>query len=134
MNIYNNGSKCKKHIPYNRSIYSGINKCNCIPNTAYELEYINEVLPNNGRFCIFKSDSKQYMRAVYFPSSKVITGCAGILFNSKTGEILWGEVNPANRKQGIYKQLKTMIYMQTGIKLWSQFQTDELKKAAKMES
>lgn len=129
---YNDNSKAKQHTPYNRSVYSGMNKCNCIPNTAYEVEYINELLPNGGRFCIYKSDSNQYMRAVYFPNNKVLTGCAGILFNSKSGEILWGEVSPSYRRAGIYKQLKTMVYLQTSIKLWSQFQTNALLNAAKM--
>lgn len=130
--MYNDNSKAKVHIPFNRSVYSGINKCNCIPNTAFELLHIEDMLPNGGRFCIYQSDSGQYMRAVYYPNNKVTTGCAGVLFNSKTGEVLWGEVNPANRKQGIYKQLKTMVFIYTKRKLWSQFQTDDLLNAAKV--
>lgn len=127
---YNNGEKAKQHIPFNRSVYSGVNKCNCIPNTAYEVEYITEVLPNNGRFCIYKSDSGQYMRAVYFPNNKVLTGCAGILFNSKTGEILWCEVNPANRKKGIFKQLKTMVHLYVGKPLWYQHASELMREAS----
>ena len=129
MQTFNNGDKAKQHIPFNRSVYSGLNKCLFVPNCAYEVEYINEVFPNGSRVCIYKSDNGQYMRAVHFPNTKVLTGNAGILFEVKTGRIVWCEVNPADRKKGIYKQLRAIVPLLTKVKLWSDFHSYDMLKA-----
>lgn len=115
---------------FNRSVYFGQSKCNFVPNCAFETMVKWEKLPNGGVIRIFQSDNKQYTRAVYFPNSNVLTGCAGILFNTNTKEIVWGEVNPANRAQGIYRQLKAFTQSALNVRLWSQFQTSDLLKAA----
>lgn len=115
---------------FNRSVYFGQGKCDFVPNCAFETFLHFEKLPNGGVIRIFQSDNKQYTRAVYFPNGQVITGCAGLLFNTKTKEVIWSEVNPANRGQGIYKQLKAFTQATLDVRLWSQFQSSDLLKAA----
>lgn len=127
---FNNGDKAKQHIPFNRSVYSELNKCSFVPNCAYEKEYINEVFPNGLRVCIYQSDSGQHMRAVLFKNTKVLTGFCGLLFEVKTGRIVYGECNPADRGKGMYKQLRAIVPLLTKVKLWSDFQSDDLLKAA----
>lgn len=122
--MYNDNSKAKVHNTFNRSVYHRVNKCNFIPNCAYETEHKKEVFPNGSYVTIYKSDNGHYMRAVYWPCSAAVTGIAGILFNAKTGEIVWCEVNPCDRNKGIYKQLRAVVPLMIKIKLWSQHHTD----------
>jgi hypothetical protein len=130
MQTFNNGDKAKQHYVFDRSVYSGLNKCTFVPNCAFEREYINEVFPNGLRVCIYQSDSGQHMRAVLFKNTKVLTGFCGLLFEVKTGRIVYGECNPADRGQGNYKQLRAIVPLLTKVKLWSDFQSAELLKAA----
>lgn len=130
--MYNDKSKTKNHNAFNRSVYFAINKCNFIPNCAYEKDYMIERLPNGGVVRIYISDNGQYMRSVYYKTSKCVVGCCGFLFNSNTGEIVWGETNPADRGKSIYKQLKAITTLLTKKRFYSQFQTNDLLKAASL--
>lgn len=129
---YNNGDKCKVHIPFNRSVYSGQSKCNFVPNCAYEKEYISDVMPNGIVYKVYISDNGQHMRAVLFKNTKLMTGFCGLLFEVKTGRIVYCETNPADRGKGNYKQLTALIHISTGKRLWSDFQSNDLLKAAHM--
>lgn len=129
---YNNGDKCKQHNPFNRSVYSGQSKCNFVPNCAYEKEHMSDVMPNGMVYKVYISDNGQYMRAVLFKNTQVLTGFCGLLFEVKTGRIVYGETNPADRGKGNYKQLKALTHVTTKACLWSDFQSAELLKAAGM--
>lgn len=128
--MYNDNSKAKAHNPFNRSVYSGQSKCNFVPNCAYEKEYICDVMPNGIVYKVYISDNGQYMRAVLFKNTKVMTGFCGLLFEVKTGRIVYGETNPADRNKGNYKQLKALTHIMIKARLWSDFQSHELLKAA----
>ena len=130
--MFNDNSKAKQHEVFNRSIYFAINKCTFIPNCAYEKDYLIERLPNGGIVRIYITDNGRYMRSVYFKTTKCIVGCCGFLFNSKTAEIIWAETNPADRNKSIYKQLKAVTTLLTKKRFFSQFQSDDLLKAAKL--
>lgn len=129
---YNNGAKAKQHIPFNRSVYSACNKCTFIPNCAYEKEHTVERMPNGIVMRIYESDNGKYRRAVLYKTPHDFTGFAGMLYESKTGRIVYGEVNPADRAQGNYKQLKALVHILTKVKLWSDYQSDDLLAAAGM--
>ena len=132
MNTYNNGAKCKQHVPFNRSVYFRQNACNFIPNCAFERLVTFEKFPSGHIVRIFESDSGQHKRAVLFPCQGAQCGIAGILYETKTGRIVWGEVNPADRAKGNYKQLKAIVRLLDGARLWSDYQTADLLKAAGM--
>jgi hypothetical protein len=132
MQTFNNGDKAKQHNVFDRSVYSGQHKCTFIPGCAYEFEYTCEYMPNGMVIRIYESDNGKYMRAVLFKNTKVLTGFCGLLFEVKTGRIVYGECNPADRGQGNYKQLRAIVPLLTRIKLWSDFQSANLLKAAGM--
>ena len=130
--MYNNGSKAKQHIPFNRSVYSACNACNFIPNCAYEKEYMIERMPNGIVLRIYQSDNGKHRRAVLYKTPQDMTGFAGLLYEVKTGRVVYGEVNPADRGQGMYKQLKALVHILTKVKLWSDYQSNDLLTAAGM--
>lgn len=130
--MYNDNSKAKQHNPYNRSVYSGQSKCNFIPNCAYEKEHISDIMPNGIAYKVYISDNGQYMRAVLFKNTKVMTGFCGLLFEVKSGRIVYVETNPADRGKGNYKQLMALTYLAIGKRLWSDFQSNDLLKVAHM--
>lgn len=126
---YNNGDKCKQHTPFNRTVYSGQSKCNFVPNCAYEKEYMCDVMPNGIMYKVYISDNGQHMRAVLFKNTKLMTGFCGLLFEVKTGRIVYGETNPSDRGKGNYRQLKALIRITTKARLWSDFQSADLLNA-----
>jgi hypothetical protein len=58
-------------------------------------------------FSLYKADNSQHMRAVLYKAGAGGTGFAGVLF-TKEGEIIWQEVNPADRHKGHAKLLRTL--------------------------
>jgi hypothetical protein len=133
MNVYNDGSKCKAHNVYNRSVYSGINKCNFIPDCSFETLYSTETMPNGMRLELYLTDNKKHMRAVLYKTVRNFTGCAGILYNIKTGLIIYCEVNPSDRKCGMFKQLKALIYIRTNASLWYDNASELMREASNMQ-
>lgn len=121
-------SSKKEHNPFNRSVYSPINKCNFIPNCAFELLEYTERYPNGLTLNIYISDSGQYKRAVMFKAGMAaICGFVGIVWNSKTKEIMWQETNPADRGKGYARMLRHVIGVHIKAQLWAQHLTTEGK-------
>lgn len=119
-------SSKKEHNTFNRSVYSPINKCNFIPNCAFEvLEHI-ERYPDGLTLNIYISDSGHYKRAVMFKAGmSAICGFVGIVWNSKTKEIMWQEVNPADRGKGYARMLRHVIGGHIKAQLWAQHLTPD---------
>ena len=121
-------SSKKEHYTFNRSVYSPINKCNFIPNCAFEvLEHI-ERYPDGLTLNIYASDNGQYKRAVMFKAGMAaICGFIGIVWNSKTKEIMWQETNPADRGKGFARMLRHIVGVHIKTPLWAQHLTPEGK-------
>ncbi|MNF29702.1 hypothetical protein D3C84_104140 [compost metagenome] len=80
-------------------------------------------MPDGTCIDIYQSDNKQYWRAVVSKKGmRAICGYAGLLID-KHGQVVWKEVNPADRGKGTTKQLKAFFTLTTGLKLWSAYQT-----------
>lgn len=122
---YNNGTKAKQHKPFDSSVFAAINECNFIPDCAYEK--IKE--KHNMSYCkieCFISDNGKYVRCRIVDDKQ--GGICGIIYNKKTGLVLYGETREDYRKQGLYKQLKAFIYTTYNVRLWSQYQSKYLLK------
>lgn len=121
-------SSKKEHYTFNRSVYSPMNKCNFIPNCAFEVLEHTERYPNGFTLNIYVSDNGHYKRAVMFKAGmSAICGFVGIVWNSKTKEILWQEANPADRGKGYARMLRHVIGVHIKAKLWAQHLTTEGK-------
>lgn len=121
-------SSKKEHTPFNRSVYSPINKCNFIPSCAFELLEYKERYPDGLTLNIYASDNGQYKRAVMFKAGMAaICGFVGIVWNSKTKEIMWQETNPADRGKGFARMLRHVIGVHIKAPLWAQYMTPEGK-------
>lgn len=121
--MFNNGEKAKHHKPFDSSVYAGLNECNFIPDCAYEKIKDKHNMP----CCIiecFISDNGKYIRCRIVDDKQ--GGICGIIYNKKTGLVLYGETKEEYRKKGLYKQLKAFICVTYKVKLWSQYQSDDL--------
>lgn len=120
---YKNGLKAKQYEPFNSSIYAAINECNFIPDCAYEKIKDRHNMP----YCIiecFISDNGKYIRCRIVDDKQI--GICGIIYNKQSGLVLYGETKEEYRKKGLYKQLKALIYKTYKVRLWSQYQSDDL--------
>ena len=119
-------SSKKEHTPFNRSVYSPINACGFIPNCAFEVLEHLERYPNGLTLNIYASDNKQYKRAVMFKSGmNGICGFVGIVWNTKTKEIMWQETNPADRRKGFARMLRHIVGVHIKAQLWAQHLTTD---------
>lgn len=119
-------SSKKEHTPFNRSVYSPINACGFIPNCAFEVLEHKERYPNGLTLNIYASDNKQYKRAVMFKAGmNGICGFVGIVWNTKTKEIMWQETNPADRRKGFARMLRHVIGVHIKAQLWAQHLTTD---------
>ena len=123
---YNNGTKAKHHKPFDSSIYAAINECNFVPDCAYEKIKDRHNMPYCTIEC-FISDNGKYVRCRIVDDKQI--GICGIIYNKKTGLVLYGETKEEHRKKGLYKQLKAFICATYKVKLWSQYQSDDLLNA-----
>jgi len=121
--MFNNGEKAKVHKPFDHSVYAPPNECNFMPDCAYEK--IKD--KHNLSCCViecFISDNGKYVRCRIVDDKQI--GICGIIYNKKTGLVLYGETKKEHRKKGLYKQLKAFICATYKVKLWSQYQSDDL--------
>lgn len=125
--MYNNGDKAKQHTPFNSSVYSPLNKCDFIPDCAYELPSKSTVFPNGFSVDVYRSDNNKHFRAVLF--DKYNMPIAGILYERK-GKVIYGEVAEGFRKQGLYKHLRLIAGMLSNVNLWSEYQSEALLERA----
>ena len=121
-------SSKKEHNTFNRSVYSPMNDCNFIPNCAFEVLEHLERYPNGLTLNIYASDNGHYKRGVMFKSGmNGICGFIGIVWNTKTKEIMWQETNPADRRKGFARMLRHVIGVHIKAQLWAQHLTTEGK-------
>jgi hypothetical protein len=119
-------SSKKEHTPFNRSVYSPMNKCGFIPNCAFEVLEHTERYPDGLTLNIYASDTGQYKRAVMFKAGMSATcGFVGVVWNTKTKEILWQETNPADQGKGYARMLRHVVGVHINAQLWAQHLTTE---------
>lgn len=116
----------RRHIPFNSTVYAGINKCNFLWSCAYELPYKKFKISDNELVVLYITDDRKLIRAVYIKDN---IGLSGLLFESKTNRIVYGETMLEHRRQSIYKNLKAFLASQYKLRLWSDYQSADYMAA-----
>jgi hypothetical protein len=116
----------RQHIPFNSSVYAPISQCDFIPSCAYELPYKTVKLAEGEQIELYITDDKKHIRARYI---KAGIGLSGLVFESKSKRVVYGETMPAHRRQGIYKNLKAYLEHAYKLNLWSDYQSTDYLQA-----